>query len=459
MPIPPNFSVNAMLYNPAITQDPEAKSDNPKKRKGYTYIRLTASSLNTDDEGNPIRSNSFSLGNFAILQNNGNPYSGFINISFLSGEIVRATNGEYFYRTGASNTTNWIEWCYPDDENAGPINPASYVIVVAPEEAGDSRILYQWKLESLGEHDNSWQLLDRKSVSGDGVFLNTISNATIPINLDPFGVTPPTPGFTAQTDYTGKLPDKPMRLRLTSVDVNVITVKWTASQDKRQTTFRIFRRDVDAGGEFEMVAQAAATVTVDGSGTQHIRNQTGITDTVPNTNGNHKYQYKVVAVNSIGTGSESDVVDVTTLTPDEVFVANVYTKIVNGQLITLDEAASYLVSSRSEGSTVASLIANNAGGYSKFLSMGYNKTISLQLAMLGLMQSDADAMLNQQFNSTTAILNSNATVAAAFMAEFYPGAANSQVPLTITDVLPAFNTPAERRRLIAWMTANGHLQT
>ncbi|CAK0776770.1 hypothetical protein CCP3SC15_550017 [Gammaproteobacteria bacterium] len=80
--------------------------------------------------------------------------------------------------------------------------------------------------------------------------------------------------------------------------------------------------------------------------------------------------------------------------------------------MSIDEAASWFIGDKTNGSIAASLIGSGKGTYTQFRNLGYSATIARQLTVLGLMQASSEAMLNQQYTHAQQILSSNSGAAA-----------------------------------------------
>jgi len=208
------------------TFKPEIAFGNPTARNGHTLIRMTAFSYRAGEAGSDNR---FSLKDAVFKDNAGVDISPTIeNIQFSSGGVVTVTDNNVpiqFYQSSDSNR-NWIEWAV----TGGNVQIGSYVLTAAPEIAGDTRNLYQWKIETLGEHDSRWHVLDIKDLgtSDKTAFVSKISGHDISLAVDPFGDTSSTDGFTPIVNYVGKAPLKPTSVRATANSKSEILIKWSA---------------------------------------------------------------------------------------------------------------------------------------------------------------------------------------------------------------------------------------
>ncbi|CAK0756191.1 hypothetical protein CCP3SC1_2600001 [Gammaproteobacteria bacterium] len=155
----------------------------------------------------------------------------------------------------------------------------------------------------------------------------------------------------------------------------------------------------------------------------------------------------MVPSNDIGAGPESDIVEVVSLTSEQLYLLGISEKINNNQPIRLDEATSHVTGSQQLGSAAAALIASNSGTIARFIALGIPKGVSEFLAILALVRSDEDAMTDSQFD------NAKSMLASQFMDAFFPGASNSRIPLAMADMLVAFDKPGEKRRLVDWLTS------
>ncbi|CAK0768049.1 hypothetical protein CCP3SC1_510026 [Gammaproteobacteria bacterium] len=189
------------------------------------------------------------------------------------------------------------------------------------------------------------------------------------------------------------------------------------------------------------------------------KNATMFTDTVPDIIGDKTYSYFLSSSNEGGISQNSDVVEVTTLNDNAVYIKAVDAKILAGTPLTLDEAASWFLDNQQKGSQIASLIGSGKGSYTQFRNLGYSSSVARQLAVLGLVRVNSSAMLLQQFESCRQILNSNSSAAIAFIAWAAPGVGSGSIGLSPADVLKAADTEAEQQQIVNWMIDKGFLQS
>ena len=425
--------------------DPVLSINKASDRKTHTFFRFTA----RNDTVPQVAISEFTLYDLAgvpisstIASVDSSPCVGSTAADVVDGSNLTAWTSE----EGVAD--KWVQVAIPGRQKI-----SGYKITV-PSDASAAEIS-DWRLERLLPDDTKWDTLETNITPSGQSFSTIRSGILVPIRVDVAGSSDVPIHYSPSYDFTGTLPLKPSSIRVVPRSKVDVSVKWTGnSSDLRPTDFVVARRVKDGTWAEVATVLHTTTTTTDSSGvtTTKYKNITSYADTIPDTSDPVVYEYCVKSRNVVGDSAYSDVIEMTSLTDNEVYVMGLEDKMMMSIPLTMDESATLVLKDRVKGADVSAMIANKVGSYQNFKAAGFSAAECSMLAILALCMRDGNALLQEQFARAQTSLNTNSAASSGFMTW-----AKDHLTFNVDDMVNAANTPAEKELIIEYLRSHGYL--